>query len=331
MKRQSKGDGLEARAFWVIGPGQGELRPEIVAAPGPQEVLVRALHGALSRGTESLVFHGRVPPSEYARMRAPHQAGDLPAPVKYGYCSVGVAERGPVSLQGRSVFCLYPHQTHYVVPADAVVPIPEGVPVARAVLAANMETAINGVWDGGVQVGDRISVIGAGVVGCLVAYLARRVAGCEVQLVDIDERKRAVAQRLGVSFSHPEQARPEADRVFEASGSPAGLHRALTLAGSEASVVVLSWYGDRAAELPLGRSFHARRLRIVSSQVGTLPATQRARWTHRRRLELALRMLDDDALDVLFTGESPFDALPRAMAEVTDPSSFVLCHRVMYG
>lgn len=315
----------------MTGSGRGELRPERVEAPDADEVLVRTLYSAVSRGTESLVFRGRVPPSEYERMRAPHQVGDFPAPVKYGYCSVGTVEQGPAALCGRAVFCLYPHQTRYVVPAAAVVPVPEPVPAARAVLAANMETAINGTWDAEIRVGDRISVIGAGVVGCLVAYLARRVAGCEVQLVDVDERKRSIAERLGVGFASPPQARGEADRVFEASGSPAGLRRGLELAGPQARVVVLSWFGDRSVELPLGGSFHARRLQIVSSQVGSLPPQQQARWTYRRRLELALRLLDDEVLDALVTVETPFERLPQAMATLADPRHFVLCHRVVYG
>lgn len=328
-----------ARAFWVTGPGRGELRAEAIAAPGPGEVLVETRWSAISRGTESLVFQGRVPPSEHARMRAPHQVGDFPAPVKYGYCSVGVVAQGPASLQGRAVFCLYPHQTRYVVPAAAVVPIPDEVPPSRAVLAANMETAINGLWDAELRIGDRVCVIGAGVVGCLVAYLARRVVGCDVWLVDIDPRKAAVAERLGVPLLAPDEALDRVRRgadggvdcVIEASGAPRALGGALELCGREATIVVLSWLGDRPATLPLGEAFHAQRLRIVSSQVGTLPASQRARWTHRRRLELALRLLVDEALDALLTGQTPFEALPQAMAEVVDPERFMLCHRVVYG
>lgn len=324
----------DARAFWVTGPGRGELRTEAIAAPGPGQVLVETQWSAISRGTESLVFHGRVPPSEHARMRAPHQVGEFPAPVKYGYCSVGVVAEGPAELQGRAVFCLYPHQTRYVVPAEAVVPIPDDVPPGRAVLAANMETAINGLWDAELRIGDRVCVVGAGVVGCLVAYLARRVVGCEVWLVDPDLRKQVVAERLGVPLIAPEEALGKvdggADCVIEASGAPAGLGQALELCGREATVVMLSWLGDRPATLALGEAFHAQRLRIVSSQVGTLPASQRARWSYRRRMELALRLLADEALDVLLTGESRFEELPRAMAEVVEPERFVLCHRVVY-
>jgi len=229
------------------------------------------------------------------------------------------------------VFCLYPHQTHYTVPIASVVPIPEEVPTARAVLAANMETAINGLWDAAPKIGDRVCVIGAGVVGCLVAHLARQIVGSEVQLVDIDGRKREVARRLGLDFVLPAEARGEVDLVIHTSGSPAGLREALDLAGREATIVEMSWYGDRPVELPLGGAFHSRRLKLVSSQVGTLPASQRARWSYRRRLELSLRLLSSDAYDALFAVDTPFEDLPRVMAEVADPARFVLCQRVVYG
>ncbi|MEM9452861.1 MAG: zinc-binding alcohol dehydrogenase [Myxococcota bacterium] len=322
---------MQARALWVVGPGRGELRTEVLDPPAPDEVLVRTLYTAVSRGTESLVFHGHVPPGEYARMRAPHQAGDFPAPVKYGYCNVGRVERGPDSWVDRAVFCLYPHQTRYVVPTGAVVPIPSAVPPARAVLAANMETAINGVWDAAIRIGERIVVIGAGVVGSLVAYLARRVVGCEVQLVDIDERKRSIADAFGVSFALPDQAWSDVDCVFEASGSPEGLVQGLERAGPEARVVVLSWFGDQVVPLPLGQAFHAWRLRILSSQVGSLPPEQRSRWNYQRRLALALRLLEDDALDALVTAQTPFEGLPETMPQIADPATFVLCHRIVYG
>ena len=136
-----------ARAFWITGPGTGELRHADLAEPGPGEVEVETLYTAISRGTETLVFSGSVPSEETARMRAPFQEGDFPAPVKYGYINVGRVTRGVEELVDRDVFCLYPHQTRFVVPADAVTLIPDDVPAARAVLAANLETAVNGIID----------------------------------------------------------------------------------------------------------------------------------------------------------------------------------------
>lgn len=320
----------EARAFWIAAPGAGEIRPERLPHPEPDDVLVRAVYSGISRGTEALVFRGEVPASEAARMRAPFQAGNFPAPVKYGYVSVGVVEAGPAALAGRTVFCLYPHQTRYVVPADAVHVLPDDVPPARAVLAANMETAVNGVWDGAPRVGDRIAVVGAGVLGCLVAWLAGRIPECRVELIDTNAERAAIASRLGVGFATPDRAAPEADLVFHASGAPEGLATALRLAAFEAVVVELSWYGVRTVSLPFGEAFHSRRLTLRSSQVGAVAAHQRARWTQRRRMALALALLADPHLDSLITGESPFEALPEVMAALARGPGRDLCHRIAY-
>jgi 2-desacetyl-2-hydroxyethyl bacteriochlorophyllide A dehydrogenase len=320
----------EARAFWVAAPGRGELRSEPLRRPAPDEVLVRALFSGISRGTEALVFQGRVPPSERERMAAPFQSGTFPAPVKYGYASVGTIEQGPRELAGRTAFTLFPHQTRYVVPAAAVHVLPDRVPAARAVLAANLETAINGVWDAAIAVGDRVSVIGAGTVGSLVAWLAGGVPGSDVELVDVNPSRAAVARALGVRFATPEAARRGVDVVVHASGSPAGLRLALDIAAFEAAIVEMSWYGDQAVELRLGEAFHTRRLTIRSSQVGRVAAPQRARWNTRRRMQLALSMLAEPALDVLITGESAFDDLPRVMAELATAPGDTIFHRIKY-
>ena len=321
----------DTRAFWVASPGRGEIRNEVLPAPSDGEVVVRALYSGISRGTEALVFAGHVPRSEWVRMRAPFQAGEFPAPVKYGYSSVGRIEQGPRELQDRAVFVLHPHQTRYVVPAHAVYVLPDGVPPARAVLAANLDTAINGVWDARPHVGDRVAVIGAGTVGCLSAWLAARIMGCEVELVDINPRRSTVARALGVRFAEPAAATRDADVVIHASGSPAGLELALQVAGFEATIVEMSWFGDQTVALSLGREFHAKRLTIVSSQVGSVPASQRSRWDTRRRMQLALTLLGDASLDTLITGESDFETLPKVMADLTASPGDALCQRVRYS
>ena len=321
---------LDARAFWIAAPGRGEIRDETLVPPADGDVVVRTLYSGVSRGTESLVFEGRVPHGERQRMRAPFQAGMFPAPVKYGYSNVGVVESGPVGLVGRQVFALYPHQTRYCVPASAVHPLPDGVPASRAVLAANLETALNGVWDAKPLPGDRVVVVGGGAVGCLVAWLIGRMPGTEVTLVDINPDRGSVAASLGVAFAVPHFAPAEADLVVHASGSPTGLLLALELAGFEATVLEMSWYGDRLVSLPLGEAFHARRLSIRSSQVGHVAAGQRARWDSRRRMGLALSLLGSPALEVLVTGESAFEDLPSVMAQLAAAPAGTLCHRIRY-
>ena len=323
-------DTAATRAFWIAAPGRGELRSEPLRAPGPGEASVRALFSGVSRGSEALVFAGRVPSGEAQRMRAPFQAGEFPAPVKYGYASVGEVTAGPAELLGRRVFCLHPHQERYVVPCEALFPLPDAVPAQRAILAANLETALNGIWDAAVAPGDRVSVIGAGSVGCLAAWLARRIVGCEVQLIDINPQRAAAARALDVAFAAPAQARADADVVLHASGTPEGLALALRSAGFEATVLELSWYGDRAVSLPLGEAFHAQRLSLRSSQVGALPALRRARWTSRRRLTLALSLLTDPALDALVNSEGEFDELPQTLASLAGPAGNVIMHRVRY-
>jgi threonine dehydrogenase-like Zn-dependent dehydrogenase len=306
-------------------------------------VLVRALYSGISRGTEALVFRGEVPPSQHEVMRAPFQEGDFPGPVKYGYSSVGevleasggsessegIGNAG--SLVGQHVFCLHPHQDLYRVPARAVSVLPDGLPPERAVLGANMETALNAVWDGGPSVGDRIVVIGGGVVGLLVAWLCQQIPAVRVSLVDIDPSREDVARGLGLEFSDGAPAGADADWVFHASGSPQGLEAALSVAGVEATVVELSWYGSRSVALPLGEAFHSRRLTLRSSQVGRVPVDRAPRWDHARRLGVALELLCDERLDLLISGESDFETLPEVMGRLAEDGRGILCHRIRYA
>jgi threonine dehydrogenase-like Zn-dependent dehydrogenase len=262
-------------------------------------------------------------------MRAPFQEGDFPGPVKYGYLNVGVVEEGPAALLGRTVFCLYPHQTRYVVPASAVTPVPESVPAGRAVLAGTVETAVNALWDAAPLVGDRIAVVGGGMVGCSVAALLARFPGVRVQLVDADPARAKIAEALGVGFALPSDALGDCDLVVHASATEQGLTRALELLTPEGTVLELSWYGDRKVSLPLGEAFHSRRLVIRSSQVGTV-SPARANRSYGDRLALALDLLTDPALDALVTGESDFEELPQLLPRLASGEIPALCHRVRY-
>ncbi|MFF4250265.1 zinc-binding alcohol dehydrogenase [Streptomyces sp. NPDC001663] len=320
-----------ARAFWLSRPGLGEIRDAQLPEPAEGEVLVRSLFSGVSRGTETLVFRGGVPESQHAAMRAPYQEGEFPAPVKYGYLNVGVVEEGPEELVGRTVFCLYPHQTRYVVPASAVTVVPDTIPAERAILAGTVETAVNALWDAAPLVGDRIAVVGGGMVGCSVAALLARFPGVRVQLVDADPGRAKVAQALGVDFALPEDALGERDLVVHASATEQGLARSLELLTAEGTVLELSWYGDRKVSLPLGEAFHSRRLVIRSSQVGTVSPARRSSRTYADRLALALDLLADPALDALVTGECAFDELPDVMPRLASGEIPALCHRVRYA
>ena len=321
----------QARAFWLREPGVGEIRDVSLPPPGPDDVVVRTLRSAVSRGTESLVFGGHVPLEQHSAMRAPFQDGDFPGPVKYGYLNVGLVEHGPDRLRGRTVFCLHPHQTAYVVPAAAVVPVPDGVPVRRAVLAGIVETAVNALWDAPPLVGDRVAVVGAGVLGCSVARLAARVPGTTVTLVDVDPSRASVAAALGVEFALPQDADGGCDLVVHTSATSAGLQRSLDLLAPEGTVLELSWYGDQHTTLSLGGSFHVGRLTLRASQVGRVSPARRDTRTTSQRLALALRLLQDAAFDSLLTGESAFESLPEVMPRLVSRELPALCHGVTYG
>ena len=323
--------GDDAHAFWLSTPGRGEIRPVTLPEPGPGDVLVRTLRSGVSRGTETLVFRGRVPPEQYATMRAPFQEGEFPGPVKYGYLNVGVVERGPAELDGRTVFCLYPHQTAYVVPAGAVTVVPADVPPRRAVLAGTVETAVNALWDAAPLVGDRVAVVGAGMVGCTVARLLSRFPAVQVTLVDVIAERAEAAAALGVGFAAPDEATGGRDLVVHTSATSAGLQLSLDLLGPEGTVIDLSWYGDTDVRLSLGGAFHSRRLGLRSSQVGKISPARSGSRTTADRLTLALELLRDPAFDALVTGESPFGELPAVMGRLASGSLPALCHTVTYG
>ena len=318
----------QAQAFWVTAPGHGEIRPLSLPPAAAGEVLVRTRYTAISRGTELLVFAGRVPEDQRQAMRAPFQDGEFPGPVKYGYLNVGVVETGPPDLAGRTVFCLYPHQTGYVAAATAVLPLPDGVPAQRAVLAGTVETAVNALWDAGPRLGDRACVVGAGMVGCCVARLLAQVPGVQVTLVDVDPAREPVAGALGAAFAHPDEIEGEHEIVVHASATAAGLRRCLDLLAPGGEVLELSWYGSGDVSLPLGGGFHSRRLAIRASQVGVVAASRRSTRSARDRLALALELLRDSAYDSLLDGESSFAELPEVLPRLARRPG--LCHLIRY-
>jgi len=317
---------IEAAALWVAEPGRVELRRSQLPAPGPGMVQVRARASGISRGTERTVFEGRVPESEWQRMRCPFQEGEFPAPIKYGYAMVGVVEAGPAERIGQRVFCLHPHQSRFQVPADAVIPVPDAVPTERAVLAPQVETALNAQWDAG-EVSGRVAVVGGGVIGLLTAWLAARTA--PVTLIDTNSSRAEVAAALGLAFAMPDSAPEDCGLVFHASGTSAGLNLALDVCAFEGKVIELSWYGDRPVDVRLGGAFHSRRLTLQSSQVGSVAPARRATVDHRARLAQALELCTDPRLDILVRESTVLDQVPAHFgAIVRDPGT--LCHVIRY-
>jgi len=320
----------EAEALWYVGPGRAEIRRERLSPLADGMVRVRALHGAISRGTESLIAAGKVPASEYQRMRGPYMGGNFPFPVKYGYATVGRVEAGSDALLGRTVFGLHPHQTYFDLPVEAAVPVPPEVPASRAVMAANMETALNATWDASPLPSGAIAIVGAGVVGALTGFLCARVPGAEVTLIDVNPAREELARALGLHFATPDSAPADCELVVHSSATAAGLATAINIAGDEATIVELSWYGAGIVPVPLGGAFHSRRLRIVSSQVGKVAPSRRATTSHRQRLELAIELLADPRLDALLTPVVPFLDLPERLPDIFNRQNGVLCPLIAY-
>jgi threonine dehydrogenase-like Zn-dependent dehydrogenase len=330
MTRRSVGKTRVAKSLWYAKKGVAELRAAPLPTPGPGQARVRTLFSGISRGTERLVFSGAVGQSEWERMRGPMQEGSFPFPVKYGYCATGVVEDGPADLRGKTVFCLHPHQDYFNAPLEALSVVPEAVPARRATLAANMETALNALWDAGAGPGDRIVVVGAGVVGLLVASLAARLPGATVTAVDLDQSRKPILQALGADLASPDRAPGEADIVFHASASAAGLNTAIACTGPEGTIVEMSWYGDKPVTIDLGGAFHSRRLKLVSSQVGLISTGRRLRWDYPRRRAMALSLLTQPALDALVAEEIAFADAPRELPRIFAPDAQGLAPVIRY-
>jgi hypothetical protein len=300
-----------ARAFWLTSKGRGVVRRQALPDPGPGWCIVRAVFSAVSPGTERLVALGRVPGPLQDEMRCPYMGGRFPFPVKYGYSLVGEVVEGPKALRGRIVHVLHPHQDICLVRCEDVRPLPHGLPPARATLASNMETAVTAVWDSAVTVGERVLVIGFGIVGSLVARVLGSGPAVELEVAETRAVRRRLAESMGFQVSATPPKRPF-DVAFDTSGTPAGLQAAIEGVGLEGRVIAVSWFGARPARLDLGGSFHSRRKRVIASQVSRIPGGMRPRWDVARRAELVFRLLERPDFDLHVGPPVPFALLPEA-------------------
>ncbi|GFZ81618.1 dehydrogenase [Nesterenkonia alkaliphila] len=301
-----------AHEFWIEAPYSARVRETALPEPGAEEVLIETEFSALSPGTETLIYRGEVPETVTALMAAPQQLGELPCPVSHGYLNVGRVSRGPQELLGQRVFTLAGHRSHVVVPGADCHPVPEGMPSERALLAGIAEVGLNAVWESQVTLGDRVAVVGAGLVGLVTALLLQRLSPARLQVLETAPGRRRRAQQLGLDAVSPEAAEADNDAVLHTSATALGLARALEITGDDAVLVEMSWYGAAEPQVPLGADFHARRLRLISSQVGQVAAPRRLRRSRSSRLAAALNLLDE-RFDALVTGSSPLEQLPQVM------------------
>ena len=292
-------------------PYEIELIESPLPAPGEEEVLIETRISAISPGTELLVYRGQFPPNLPVDVAIPALARPFGYPLAFGYASVGqVVEIGrsiKKELLDQLVFCFHPHESHYTIRQDQLIPLPDDIDSVDAVFLATMETAVNFLMDGRPIIGENIVVFGQGIVGLLTTallsllplgnlvaldpYPLRRenakIAGARIVLDPntpdvLDEGSKLLKSAVGGNG---------ADLIYELSGNPAALNQALSIAGLGSRIVIGSWYGTKKAELDLGGSFHRNRIRLISSQVSTLAAQFANRWTKNRRMKVTLDMV----------------------------------------
>ena len=327
----------QARRLVYPGPFRAQIVPVQLASLKKGHVLVKAVFGGISRGTESLVFQGKVPQSEWANMRCLHQDGEFEFPVSYGYSLVGsVVETANASGRlrvGDRVFVMHPHQNEIVVEEHYCNVLPAGLPDERAVLSANAETALNAIWDAGLTRGDTVAVFGAGVLGLLIAVIAAKRIDSQIVVIDRLDDRRETVERLGLRFLGPSdeiEYRENFDCIFNTTASGEALQNAINLANFEGRIMEVSWYGNKPVELCLGGRFHSQRLSIISTQVGSVSKQMRPDVSPADRMQLAMAELLDARFDYLLEPPIAFKKLPEAIAGILGENKNALCQLISY-
>lgn len=292
-------DTTPALQLWFTAPHRVEVREAALPAPAPEQVLVKTRYSAVSTGTELLAYRGQLPCAIAldSSLKALQQPSDYP--LQYGYACVGeVQQTGSAvdpSWNGRQVFSFQPHASHFLAHPDELKTVPDGLPAQAAVFLPNMETAVNLVQDGRPLIGERVVVLGQGIVGLLLtALLARHPLGSLVAVEGRPERQE-LARRLGANMVvSPEEAAGAAtgaDLIYEVSGQPEALNLAIDLSGYASRIVIGSWYGSKAAPVDLGGAAHRNRLQLITSQVSTVDPALSGRWDKERRFGLVWEMI----------------------------------------
>ncbi|MGI9350414.1 MAG: zinc-dependent alcohol dehydrogenase [Rhizobiaceae bacterium] len=330
--------GSRARRLTYPACGKGIIEYAQLIDIKDENVTLKTLYSGISKGTESLVFNGNVPESEWTRMQCPFMTGSFAFPITYGYacvCEVMECGKAVENLElGDRVFILHPHQDLMCVPASACHKLPDIIPTKRGVLSANMETGLNSVWDAEISGKPACAVIGAGVVGLMTAHALRETTGVSPIVLDVNPAKEKIISKLGFNFANPSRHTdlnlPEFEFLFHTSASSEGLQTAIDLAGFEARIVELSWYGEKPVSLLLGGAFHSKRLRIIASQVGSIAPAMRAELDQSERIKQAMALLDDPRLDSLLETEIEFSEVPDHLHDLLGPQSDILCQVIRY-
>ena len=318
---------INTQSFWIKKKNNSYIKDHSINQAGKNELLIQTKYSGISYGTERVVYTGSVPDSQRELMRCPYQEGNFGSDVKYGYMNIGKVIDGPPGFKGKYVYTLFPHQTYYILDKTEVTLIPESIPLKRCLLTANMETAINGMWDTLPSCGDKILVIGSGVVGFLMAYILKSIPGSEILLVDSDSKKNKYSKLFNINFKN----KYKANIIYECSGNAKILDGLSKHVKDEAIICILSWYGDNISKVKFGEEFLSKRIKIIFSQVSKVSHNRSQYWDNVKRRELAIKMLNDDRLDNLIEKKIiKFSKLPLFFSQMNNKQSF-FCKVVDYG
>ncbi len=308
---------MDAHALWHVDPAHSVLRQQTLGKLTPGECLVKTRFSMVSLGTERLVCKGGMSPEAYGPMTVPYMQGAFSFPLTYGYSLTGEVIDGPQEWLGERVHAMHPHQDLCVIHSHDLTVVPGNVPLDRAVLASNLETAVNGVWDGQPIMGQRVLVIGYGLIGALIAHLVKPIPGIELHIHDIRGSRKELAIANGHHVWDAAESQPgDYDLIFHTSASSAGLQFAIDHTREEGRVIEMSWYGNQTVNLDLGASFHYGRNRIISSQVSRIASPALPHFDHHRRKSLIFQLLADDAYHK-FLGEGiVFDQSPSFFSDL---------------
>jgi threonine dehydrogenase-like Zn-dependent dehydrogenase len=302
---------MRSHALWHRSASESEIITGDIRKEEGKELLVESFFSLVSIGTERTVALGMVPPEIREQMKVPYMEGSFSFPCKYGYSLVGKIIRGPAGLKNRFVHLMHPHQDMAWVHPSSVFPLPDGIPPRRAVLAGNMETAVNALWDSEISVGDSVLIAGFGIVGALIALLASCIPGVAIVVLETNEKRRSLAAKLGFDlFENFRTGNTPFDAALNTTGDENALQICIDNTGFESQVTEVSFYGTKAVSVRMGGNFHISRKRIAVSQVSNLPLKKLARWDHLRRKQLVYNLLKDNRFDCLVENAVPFHDAP---------------------
>lgn len=342
LQGQNRMSETRASQLWFTAPFSVEVREVTLPAPAADEVVVRTRYSAVSAGTELLLYRGQMPGSMSldATLSSLQQSSGYP--LQYGYACVGEVQQTGRDVdpdwQGRQVFSFQPHASHFLATTDQLIAVPDDLSAQAAVFLPNMETAVNLVQDGQPLIGERVVVLGQGIVGLLLSGLLARFPLADLAAVEGQPDRQDLARTFGVkdvyspdeatravaSSSDGYPAMADADLIYEVSGQPEALNLAIALSGFASRIVIGSWYGSKRVPIDLGGKAHRNRLQLITSQVSTLAPGLSGRWDKQRRYHLAWDMIRATDTAQLITHNLPLEEAEWLYKQLHEEASGIM-------